>query len=160
MGGLFIPELISHRASFVREQHEGCYRIFSYASTVLVTEFVIVAVGAMVFTLIIYFALGTFPMTVSSFFFYYFNVWVMALNSVIFASVATNMSRTMELALLIAPLYWLWNALVMGFIAKYSAIPPWYRWTYWLAYLQYGFSGSVLNQFQGQNWNMCSELSS
>jgi len=157
---LFIPELISHRASFVREQHEGCYRVLSYGATIFLTELVIVAVGAMFFTLIIYFALGTFPMNVSSFFFYYLNVWVMALNSVIFAMVATNLSRTLEVALLIAPVYWLWNALVMGFIAKYDNIPIWYRWTYWLSYLQYGFSGSVLNQFQNQSWDMCSPLQS
>eukprot|EP00205_Picochlorum_sp_RCC944_P001080 CAMPEP_0182606312 /NCGR_PEP_ID=MMETSP1330-20130603/1192_1 /TAXON_ID=464278 /ORGANISM="Picochlorum sp., Strain RCC944" /LENGTH=793 /DNA_ID=CAMNT_0024824591 /DNA_START=209 /DNA_END=2590 /DNA_ORIENTATION=- len=158
--GLFIPELFNQRAAFIREQHEGCYRTFSYCVSVLVTEFSMVGVGSILYTLIIYFALGTFPMTVSSFFFFMLNTWVIALNSVLFANLATNLSKSMEIALLIAPCYWLWNALVMGFITKYENMPVYYAWTYWISYLQYGFYGAMLNQFQGEEWNMCSSLNS
>merc|ERR1739847_260532 len=66
----------------------------------------------------------------------------------------------MEIALLIAPCYWLWNAIVMGFITKYENMPVYYAWTYWISYLQYGFYGAMLNQFQGEEWNMCSSLNS
>mmetsp|Transcript_6882 Transcript_6882/g.17591 ORF Transcript_6882/g.17591 Transcript_6882/m.17591 type:complete len:771 (-) Transcript_6882:1746-4058(-) len=156
---LYIPEMINHRASFIREQHEGCYRVVSYFVTVVLTEFIVVLVGGTIFTLIIYWALGTFPNNPNAFFFYLLNTIIMAFNSVLFAVFSSTVNRTLEMALLVAPLYWLWNALVMGFIAKYESIPVWYRWTYWLAYLQYAFSGYLLNQFQGQEWSMCSEAS-
>lgn len=97
-------------------------------------------------------------MNAGSFFFFLINAWVISLNSVLFANFATNVSRTMEIALLVAPCYWLWNALVMGFITKYENMPKFYGWTYWISYLQYGFSGAMLNQFQNEEWEMCGAL--
>jgi len=156
--GLFIPELYNQRNCFIREQHEGCYRTISYCVTVFLTEFACVGVGSILYTLIMYFAIGTFPMNAGSFFFFLINAWVISLNSVLFANFATNVSRTMEIALLVAPCYWLWNALVMGFITKYENMPKFYGWTYWISYLQYGFSGAMLNQFQNEEWEMCGAL--
>ena len=156
--GLFIPELFEQRAAYIRESHEGCYRTFSYCCSVFLTEGVLVGVGAILYSCIIYFALGTFPQTAGHFFFFLLMAWAIALNSVLFANLATNLSRSMEIALLIAPLYWLWNCLVMGFITQYKNMPVYYRWTYWLAYLQYAFYGLNLNQFQDELWEMCADL--
>ena len=156
--GLFIPDLYSQRSAFIREQHEGCYRTISYCITVIVTELTLVGIGSLLYSLIMYFALGTFPLTVSAFFFFFLNAWVISMNSVIFAQFATNVSRTMEIAMLVAPCYWLWNALVMGFITQHKNMEPWYAWTYFISYLQYGFTGAMLNQFQDQEWEMCAEL--
>jgi ATP-binding cassette subfamily G (WHITE) protein 1/ATP-binding cassette subfamily G (WHITE) protein 2 len=156
--GLFIPDLFSQRSAFIREQHEGCYRTISYCVTVIITELTLVGIGSLLYSLIMYFALGTFPLTVSAFFFFFLNAWIISMNSVIFAQFATNVSRTMEIAMLVAPCYWLWNALVMGFITQHKNMEPWYAWTYFISYLQYGFTGAMLNQFQGQKWEMCAEL--
>ena len=156
---LFIPHLVQERASFVREQHEGCYRVLSYCAKIFVKEFTIIGVGAMLFTLIIYFAIGTFPMTAEAFFFYFLNTWTIALSSVLAATAAANLSRSMETGLLVANVYYLWNILVMGFIATYDSMPKFYGWTYYISFMQYGFSGYIINQFQDGEWNMCSELS-
>ncbi|QDZ22336.1 ATP-binding cassette transporter [Chloropicon primus] len=156
--GLFIPELFHQRGAFIRESHEGCYRTFSFCCSVLITEGTLVGIGSVMYSLILYFAIGTMPVTAGHFFFFLLSTWAVSLNSVLFANLATNLSRSMEMALLIAPCYWLWNCLVMGFITKYENMPVYYGWTYWLAYLQYAFYGFMLNQFQNEEWNMCAEL--
>ena len=156
--GLFIPELFNQRKVFIREQHEGCYRSLSYCVSIFLTEVLLTFVGALIYTGIVYFAIGTFPMTLVGFVFFCLNIFGVALSSALFANFAANMSPTMEVAMIIAPCYWLWNCLVMGFITQYRNMPVYYAWTYWAAYLQYGFSGSMLNQFQDETWNMCTTL--
>merc|ERR1711959_566454 len=158
--GLFIPELFHQRGTFIRESHEGCYRSFSYCASEFITETMLVGIGSVLYSCILYFALGTFPMSAQHFFYFLLMCWAISLNSVLFAKVATNASKSMEMALLIAPCYWLWNCLVMGFITQYKNMPVYYAWTYWLAYLQYGFNGLMLNQFQYEEWSMCAEIGS
>merc|ERR1712032_621456 len=84
--GLFIPELFEQRAAYIRESHEGCYRTFSYCCSVFLTEGVLVGVGAILYSCIIYFALGTCPQTAGHFFFFLLTAWAVALNSVLFAN--------------------------------------------------------------------------
>ena len=156
--GLFIPELFHQRGTFIRESHEGCYRSFSYCASEFLTETMLVGIGSVLYSCILYFAIGTFPLSAQHFFYFLLMCWAISLNSVLFAKVATNASKSMEMALLIAPCYWLWNCLVMGFITQYKNMPVYYAWTYWLAYLQYGFNGLMLNQFQYEKWSMCAEI--
>lgn len=57
---------------------------------------------------------------------------------------------SLQIALLVTPMLVLFLMIVAGFYIPFSNMPTWIRWTRWLSFASYGYSGILANEYGGR----------
>ena len=154
---IYVPTLVEERPVFLRERHDACYRVVSYALHKIVIEGMAGAGAVLLFSPIVYWSFGLHE----DFYAYMFlnlALWTLNFAAVMLTLAVASASPNVEIAGAAVPLVMTLNFFVGGFMVLADKIPSWWKWLYKISYVQWGYSALMINQFQGRKYTQCYPL--
>ena len=150
---IYIPSLIIDKPVFIRESNDGCYRAMSYSTANFLIEAASMAISSILFTSILYFCIPGLQRTAEAFFCFMLFHYVFSLTACTITLSMAAPLPSIELAAGAVAVYALFNVSIMGFL---SQVPVWWAWACFISYMRWGFAAFMINQFQGQPYDLCS----
>lgn len=153
---MYIPELLLSKPAFIKETHDGLYRVLSYCVSRLAIEGTSMVFAVIGYASILYWSVrGFMNESVGAFFFFMLTVYVfsVAAQSVTFALCAP--SPSIELAIGIVAIYMLLNVAVIGFL---NAVPPVWGWFTFISIMRWGWDALMINNFADQPIDLCRDV--
>eukprot|EP00216_Chloropicon_sp_CCMP2111_P003023 CAMPEP_0198238714 /NCGR_PEP_ID=MMETSP1446-20131203/4304_1 /TAXON_ID=1461542 ORGANISM="Unidentified sp, Strain CCMP2111" /NCGR_SAMPLE_ID=MMETSP1446 /ASSEMBLY_ACC=CAM_ASM_001112 /LENGTH=768 /DNA_ID=CAMNT_0043921181 /DNA_START=419 /DNA_END=2725 /DNA_ORIENTATION=+ len=154
---VYVPTLVEERPVFVRERHDACYRVISYALHKIIIEGTAGVVAVIIFSPIVYWACGL-RESAYSYIFFNLTLWTLNFAAVMLTLSVASASPNVEIAGAAVPLVMTLNFFVGGFMVLADKIPVWWNWLYRISYVQWGFSALMVNQFSGEEYVQCYPL--
>ncbi|GAA0152253.1 ATP-binding cassette [Lithospermum erythrorhizon] len=142
-----VPAFIQERFIFVRETSHNAYRASSYTISGLITYLPFLALQAVVYALIVWFALS-----LQGSFLYFFVILFMSLmatNSfvVFISSVVPNYILGYAAVIAFTALFFLF----CGYFLSSNEIPPYWGWMNKISTMTYPYEGLLMNEFHTNN---------
>eukprot|EP00898_Chlorokybus_atmophyticus_P007407 jgi/Chlat1/7668/Chrsp64S07172 len=149
---LYVPFILTERPLFLRERHDGMYRVSSFFMATVLVEYPALVVSTILFALIVYWSVGF----ISTFIRVIYFILVLAMESVCALSYAVMIgavSPTPEVAGILAPLTLILFMIFSGFLILKPSIPHYWIWAHYISFFTFTFEGLVVNQFGGDQLN-------
>ncbi|KAK3240482.1 hypothetical protein CYMTET_49679 [Cymbomonas tetramitiformis] len=127
------------------------HRASSYVMTRVLTEIPATAVASFLFSGILYHLVGL-TATREAFLFFVFLFFLNLLIASMLGMALGALLPGEATPSVILPLYTTLNMLCAGFFVRKDTIKAMWEWMYYISYMQWGFSASMLNQFQDQSY--------
>ncbi|KAG9130895.1 hypothetical protein Leryth_006680 [Lithospermum erythrorhizon] len=142
-----VPAFIQERFIFVRETSHNAYRASSYTISGLITYLPFLALQAVVYALIVWFALS-----LQGSFLYFFIILFMSLMStnsfvVFISSVVPNYILGYASVIAFTALFFLF----CGYFLSSHEIPPYWKWMNKISTMTYPYEGLLMNEFHTNN---------
>lgn len=139
----FVPALVMERRLFVRERHDGLFRVSTYLAMKMVEEIGIALVGSILMTVVVYYGtkMQGSLLVVTAVYFVTLCVGITMAYSI------ASLCPTVDMANAALPAYVASLTFVSGFIIRFDDIPVWWRWYSRINPLTYSFTALMVNQF-------------
>ncbi|GBF95048.1 P-loop containing nucleoside triphosphate hydrolase [Raphidocelis subcapitata] len=143
----FVPSLVLERRLFVRERHDGLYRVATYLAAKMLDELGVAAVGSVGMSAIVYFGVGL----QGSFLVFWLTYFATLCVGIALAYTIAALSPSMDIANAALPTYVGSLAFVSGFLIRFDDMPAPWRWYSRANPLAYAFTALMNNQFGAVN---------
>ena len=144
----FVPQIFEERAVFYREVASKTYREGSYLFS-LVGSAIPIIFSSSIITLVLVWSLTNLQKGWSQIGYFFAVGCMLALIPYSFALFLCSLAPNPEAGNGMVSIINIVNAFTAGFLLIPSAIPPYWIWAYWIAYLHYALEGLLLNEFIG-----------
>ena len=142
---LFPPE----RALFRRERRGGAYRVLPYFLAKSLSDGVAIFVLPMLYSSLIYWTTGL-RQDAAAFCRYLVLALALVTAAHSYGLLMSVAFRTVALANTVALVIILLLLIFAGFYMELDQLPPWCAWLKYLSYLYWGYSGMMVNEFNGR----------
>ncbi|GBF95049.1 P-loop containing nucleoside triphosphate hydrolase [Raphidocelis subcapitata] len=143
----FVPSLVLERRLFVRERHDGLYRVITYLLGKMTDEVGIALFGSVVMSVVVYFGVKL-QGSLVVFWMVYFSTICAGIGM---AYAVASLSPNMDVANASLPTYVATLMFFSGFLIRYEDIPIWWKWYSYINPLRYSWTALMLNQFEGRD---------
>lgn len=139
----YVPNIMSERALYVREQNDGLYRPVTYLVFKMADELTLNFIVGLGSTAIIFYGV----MLEGSFAYFWLNCMCTLSNGVVIAYAIAALSSSLDIANATVPTVLAIMLFLSGFLIRIEDIPLYWRWLTYANLLRYSWEGLMINQF-------------
>lgn len=147
----YIPAIVLERSLFVRERHDGMYRVFTYLLAKMFDELLItgvVSVGIAAYTFYGIQLQGEFVL-------FWLTYYITLSTGIVLAYFIAALSPNMDVANALLPTYVVTLLFFGGFLMQFDKMPDYWYWYSYIDFLRYAWGALMVNQFNNNDpaWN-------
>ncbi|XP_072976814.1 pleiotropic drug resistance protein 3-like isoform X2 [Typha angustifolia] len=145
-----IPFVAVERTVVYRENFAGMYSPWAYSFAQVVIEIPYIFLQVVLFMIIAYPAIG-YTWTAAKFFWFFYVMFCTLLYFVYVGMMLASMTPNVQLASILASLFYTILNLFSGFIVPSPQIPKWWIWLYYICPMSWTLNGLFTSQFGDVN---------
>lgn len=127
------------------------YTVPTYYIARIMVEVPIISFLPMLYTIIIYFGVGT-TVTASQFFYFYLIGLLVCHCAASFGYFFSSIFNHEETAVQVAPIFVMPIILFSGFFSNVGTYPDWIMWIQYISPIRYGLECFVINEFSNRTY--------
>ena len=137
------------RALLARERSKKLYSVLPYFIGKTIADMLNTIVLPSIYAIVVYWATNLRP-TVDAFFLFMVFFYLTLLTSQSMGLLLSISISKIQISLLLAPLISIFLFIMGGFYVPYENINPFIRWATYLSQARYGYTGMILNEYNGR----------
>ena len=141
-----IPILCSRNTLYRRELASYTYSVAPYWISILVSDIPMILLNHTIFISVAY-MLCQFPLSLSYFAYFYFNLFVANVTSFYIAQYLATSTENAQLAFAIFPVTFMFLSVFAGFAIPVDKVPDGWIWAPYFSFARWIFEGLMVNEF-------------
>jgi ABC-type multidrug transport system ATPase subunit/ABC-type multidrug transport system permease subunit len=144
-----VPVFRRQRQLMNRERAKKMYGVLPYFIANTLSDATTNVLMPLIHAMVVYWIVNLRP-AASSFFLFCLIFYLTLTTAQSMGLLFSIVLPTLQIALLVTPMLVLFLMIVAGFYIPFSNMPSWIRWTRWLSFASYGYSGILANEYGGR----------